>query len=97
MKQILSSLYLNDVGNYLGDGPISSDIGIVILQPSKGTHWVVFINENICDSNGFAPLNKVSRSAKKRHCLFSENKIQVLTGRRDSYCSVYSMHIDLFI
>ena len=38
IQQILSSLSLNDVGIYLRDGLFESDIGIVILHPSKGTH-----------------------------------------------------------
>ena len=39
--QNLSYLFLNDVGIYLGDGPFSSDKGMVNLHPSKGTHCVV--------------------------------------------------------
>ena len=38
--QVLSSLFLSDVGIYLRDGPFSSDIGIVNLHATKGTHWV---------------------------------------------------------
>ena len=41
IQQILSSLSLNDIGIYLRDGPFESDIGIVNLYPSKGTHWVL--------------------------------------------------------
>ena len=40
IQQVLSSLSLKDVGIYLRDGPFESDIGIVNLHPSKGTHWV---------------------------------------------------------
>ena len=40
IQQVLSSLSLNDIGIYLRDGPFESDIGIVNLRPSKGTHWV---------------------------------------------------------
>ena len=40
IQQVLSSLSLNDVVIYLRDGPFKSDIGIVNLHPSKGTHWV---------------------------------------------------------
>ena len=36
--QVLTSLSLSDVGIYLRDGPFESDIGIVNLHPSKGTH-----------------------------------------------------------
>ena len=33
-----SSIGLDNVGMNLTEGPISSDVGIVILHPSKGTH-----------------------------------------------------------
>ena len=33
IQQVLSSLSLNDVGIYLGDGPFESDIEIVNLHP----------------------------------------------------------------
>ena len=46
IQQVLSSLSLNDVGIYLGDEPFESDIGIVNLHPSRGTHCVSYINEN---------------------------------------------------
>ena len=42
---ILSSFSLNKVGIFLRDGPFSSDIGIVNLHPSKGTHCVGYINK----------------------------------------------------
>ena len=48
--QVLSSLSLNDVGITLRDGPFSSDIGVVNFHPSKGTHWVCYINEKFFDS-----------------------------------------------
>ena len=38
IQQVLSSLPLNYVELYLRDRPFSSDIGIVNLHPSKGTH-----------------------------------------------------------
>ena len=44
--QALSSLSLNDVGIYLRDGPFSTEIGIVNLHTSKGTHWVCCLNKN---------------------------------------------------
>ena len=51
IQQVLSSFGLNNVGIYLRDGPFSSDIGIVNLHPSKGTHWVCCLNENYFVSN----------------------------------------------
>ena len=50
IQQVLSSLSLNDIEIYLRDGPFKSDIGIVNLHPSKGTHWVCYINESYFDS-----------------------------------------------
>ena len=46
IQQVLSSLSLNDVGIYLRDRPFESDVGIVNLHPSKGTHLVAYLNEN---------------------------------------------------
>ena len=52
INRVLSSLSLNEVGIYLRHGPFESDIGIVNLHPSKGTHWVCYIYENYFDSYG---------------------------------------------
>ena len=38
------------VGICLRDGPFSKCFGIVNLHPSKGTHWICYINENFFDS-----------------------------------------------
>ena len=78
LQQVLLSLCLNDVGIYLRDGPFSSDIGIVNLHPSKGTHWVCYINENYFDSYGCSPPKKLSKFIIKRnrYCLYSEYQIQ---------------------
>ena len=46
IQQVLSSSSLNDVWIYLRDGPLKSVIGVVNLHPSKGTHWVCYINGN---------------------------------------------------
>ena len=60
-QPVLSSSGLSDEGIYLGDGPFLSDIGIVNLHPSKGTHWVCYINENFFDSYGCVPPQKLSK------------------------------------
>ena len=93
--QVISSFSLNDVDIYLQDGPFSSDIGIVKLHPSKGTHWVAYMNENYFDNYGWSPPQKLSKFIKKRnrHCLYSEYNIQGLTNQRDSYCASYCLYI----
>ena len=95
IHHVLSSLGLNDVGICLRDGPFESDIGIVNLHPSKGSHWVVYINENYYDSFGCVPAKKLSKFIIKRygHCLYSEYKIKGQTNKRDSYCASYCLYI----
>ena len=77
IHQVLSSLFLNDVGIYLTDGPFESDIGIVNLHPSKGTHWICYINENYFDSYGVVSPKKLSKFIIKRnrYCLYSEYQV----------------------
>ena len=80
---------------YLRDGSFSTDIGIVNLHPSKGTHWVCFINENYFDSYGCSPPKKLCKYIIKRngYCLISEYKIQGLTNKPDSYCGSYCLYV----
>ena len=89
--QVLDSIGLNSVRIYLRDGPFKSDIGIVNLHPSKGTHWVCYINENYFDSYGCSPPKKLSKFIIKRngYCLYSEYQIQKI----DSYCASYCLYI----
>ena len=80
---------------YLRDGLFTTDIGIVNLHPSKGTHWVCYINENYFDSYGCSPPNKLCKNIIKRngYCLISEYKIQGLTNKPDSYCGSYCLYV----
>ena len=91
IQNIFSSLSLNDVGIYLRDGPFKSDIGIVNLHPSKGTHWVCYINENHFDSYGCVPPKKLSKFIIKQNgcCLYSEYQIQ----KNDSFCASYCSYL----
>ena len=58
IQQDLSSFGWSDIGIYLRDGNFSSNIGIVSLHQSKGTHWVVYINQNFFASYGSSPPQK---------------------------------------
>ena len=91
IQQVLDSMRLNNVGIYLRDGLFSSDIGIVNLHPSKGTHWVCYINENYFDSYSCPPPKKLSKFIIKQngYCLYSEYQIQ----KNDSYCASYCLYI----
>ena len=89
IQQVL--IGLNNIGNYLRDGPFSSDIGIVNLHRSKGTQWVTYINENYFDSYGCVSPKKLSKFIIKRngYCLYSEYRIQ----KNDSLCASYCLYI----
>ena len=62
------------LGIYLRDGPFSNDIGVVNLHPSKGTHWVCYLNEKHFDLYGCVCPKKPSKLIKERNgkCLYSE-------------------------
>ena len=83
------------MGIYLRDGPFESDIGIVNLHPTKGTHWVCYINEKYFDSYDCVCPKKLSKFITKQngYRLYSEYKIQGLNGKRDSYCASYCLYI----
>ena len=91
IQQVLSALSLDDVGIYLRDEAFKSDIGVVNLHPSKGTHWVCYINENYFDSYGVVCPKKLSKFIIKRNgiCLYSEYQIQ----KNDSYCASCCLYI----
>ena len=91
IQKVLTSIGLDNVNIYLRDGPFSSDIGIVNLHPSKGTHWVAYIDDNYFDSYGCVPPKKLSKFIIKRkgYCLYSEYQIQ----KNDNFCSSYCLYI----
>ena len=61
IQQVLNSIGLNNVNIYLRDGPFSSDIGIVNLHPTRGSHWVCYINEKYFDSYGCVCPKRLSK------------------------------------
>ena len=91
IQQVLDFIGLNNVNIYLREGPFSSDIGLVNLHPSKGTHWICYINEIYFDSYGCVPPRKLYKFIIKRigYCLYSECQIQ----KNDSFCASYGLYI----
>ena len=91
IQKVLTSIGLDNVGIYLRDGSFSSNFRIVNLHLSKGTHWVVYMNENYFDSYGCSPPKKLSKFIIKRNgcCLYSEYQIQ----KNDSFCASYCLYI----
>ena len=90
IQQVLDSMRLNNVGIYLRDGTFSSDIGIVNLHPSKGSHCFCYKNEKCFDSYGCVYPKKLSEFIIKRngYCLYSENQIQ----KNDSFCASHCLY-----
>ena len=90
-QKVLTSIGLDIVNIYLRDESFSSDIGIVYLHPSVGTHWVVYIDEIYFDSYGCVPPKKLSKFIikRKRYCLYSEYQVQ----KNDSFCASYCLYI----
>ena len=90
-QQILCSIGLNDVGIYLPDGAFESDIGIVNLHTSKGTHWICYTNETYSDSFGCAPPKKLSKFIIKQngYCIYSQNQLQKI----DNFCASFCLYI----
>ena len=56
--QILFSIGLDNVDIYLGDGSLSSDVGIVNLHEPRGTHRVAYTN-NVFFIKVVVPLLKI--------------------------------------
>ena len=94
INRVLSSLDLNDFWIYLRDGLFKFDIGIVDLQPSKGTHWVCYIKGNYFDSYGVVCPKKLSKFIIKRndYCLYFEYQIQ----KNDSFYGSYGLYVNYF-
>ena len=75
VQKVLTSVGLDNANICPRDGPFSSDIGIVNLHPSKGTHWVCYINESYFDSYGIICPKKLSKFIIKGNG-YSEYQIQ---------------------
>ena len=76
------------------DDKFTTTSGIVNLHPTKGTHWVMFTNQNYFDSYGCPPPTNIENQIKKG--IYSEYQIQT----DDSYCAAYcyqesSIHMDM--
>ena len=94
IQQVLDSIGLDNVGIFLGDGPFSTDIGIVNSHPWKGTHWVLYLHESYFDSYGITLPKKLSKFIIKRngHCLYSQYKTRGLLYKKNSFCASYFLY-----
>ena len=86
IKEILK-LMNTSCGIYMRDDKFITTSGIVNLHPTKGTHWVMFVNEFYFDSYGCPqPLNITKQI---NNGIYSEYQIQ----KDDSYCAAYCLYV----
>ena len=86
IKEILK-LMNTSCGIYMRDDKFTTTSGIVNLHPTKGTHWVMFTNQNYFDSYGCPPPTNILDHIKK--VIYSEYQIQ----KDDSYCAAYCLYV----
>ena len=93
IQKILPSSSLSDVGIYLRDRLIKTDIRIISFCPIKCTSWV-FFSRMLYGFYGITSHNKLSKFIKKgwRCFLYSEYKIQGLTSKRNSSSAGYCLY-----
>ena len=74
-------------GVYTRDVNFKTDSGIVILQPSVETLWVMFINIFHFDSCGCPPPTNIIKHTNSGIC--SEYQVQ----KKDRYCAAYCLYV----
>ena len=86
IKEILK-LMNTSCGIYMRDDKFITTSGIVNLHPTKGTPWVMFVNEFYFDSYGCPPPLNITKQIKNG--IYSEYQIQ----KDDSYCAAYCLYV----
>ena len=92
IKEILK-LMNTSCGIYMRDDKFITTSGIVNLHPTKGTHWVMFTNQNYFDSYGCPPPLNITKQINTQSAfgngIYSEYQIQ----KDDSYCAAYCLYV----
>ena len=73
IKEILK-LMNTSCGIYMRDDKFITTSGIINLHPTKGTHWVMFTNQNYFDSYGCPPPLNITKQIING--IYSEYQIQ---------------------
>ena len=92
IKEVLDTLCASGkltipVGIYMRDDKFTTTSGIVNLHQTKGTHWVMFINEYYFDSYGCPPSLNITKQINNG--IYSEYQIQ----KDDSFCAAYCLYV----
>ena len=72
---------------YMRDDKFITTSAIVNLHPTKGTHWVMFTNQNYFDSYGCPPPLNITKQINNG--IFPVYQIQ----KDDSYCAAYCLYV----
>ena len=86
IKKNLKLMNITECGIYMRDDKFTTTSDKVNLHPTKGTHWVMFVNEFYFDSYGCPPPTNILNHTKKG--IYSEYQIQ----KTDSYCAAYCLY-----
>ena len=93
MREIID-LFMNEMnisaGVYMRNDIFYTMPGIVNLQPSVGTQWVMFTNQNYFVSYGCPP--PVNMTEQVNGCICSKYQIQ----KNGSYCAAYCLYVLYF-
>ena len=79
MKEKLNNLRLNSK-EQSSDSKFETNIAVVNMHPSKGTHWFAYKNESLFVSYGSPPPNSLTSHINKR------NKMCVCRNRNSRQC-----------
>ena len=92
VKEILNMLRASSeldtaCGIYMRGDKFTTTSGIVNLHPTKGTHWVMFVNEFCFDSYECPPPTNILNLIRKG--IYSKCQIQT----DDSYSAAYCLYV----
>ena len=94
IKEILNMLRASSeldtaCGIYMRDDKFTTTSGIVNLHPTKGTHWVMFVNEFYFDSYGCPPsTNRLNHIKKVSFQNIKFRKKKVIVQRIVCMCCI---------
>ena len=90
LKEVLNKVVIN-TKIYMGDSQFTTRGGILNLHPTRGTHWVFFINEKKIEAHGCQPPTFSSKYILQRNgkCVLSEFKIQEKDSLGAAYCLLF--------
>ena len=91
-KEIPNELNIS-AGVYMRDDKFTTTAGIVNLQPTKGTPWVIFSDKFHFDSFGCPPPLNISNHINTRSAFDNGIYSKYQIHKNDSYCAAYCLNV----